>query len=90
LDYLLAKISFGQQPVKTRPQNPDGDPDVFGHNGIGAKLLDRENLAAELTGRNYSAESIGKNSGKCFPKVSKLRIQTHACPSRPSVLFAAG
>ena len=30
---------------------------------IGAKLLDRENLAGELTGRNYSAESIGKILG---------------------------
>ncbi len=31
--------------------------------GIGAKLIDRENPAAELSGRNYSDESIGKTLG---------------------------
>ena len=34
--------------------------EIYRRDGIGAKLLDRENLAGELTGRNYSAESIGK------------------------------
>jgi microsomal dipeptidase-like Zn-dependent dipeptidase len=36
---------------------------IYRRDGIGAKLLDRENLAAELSGRNYSAESIGKILG---------------------------
>lgn len=36
---------------------------IYRRNGIGAKLLDRENLSAELSGRNYSAESIGKILG---------------------------
>ena len=37
--------------------------EIYRRDGIGAKLLDRENLAAELTGRNYSAESITKILG---------------------------
>ena len=36
---------------------------IYRRNGIGAKLLNRENLAAELTGRNYSDGSIGKILG---------------------------
>ena len=36
---------------------------IYRRNGIGAKLLDRENLQSELTGRNYSAENIGKILG---------------------------
>jgi microsomal dipeptidase-like Zn-dependent dipeptidase len=36
---------------------------IYRRDGIGAKLLGRENLAAELTGRNYSDESIGKILG---------------------------
>jgi len=39
------------------------DDRVVRRGGIGAKLLDRENLAGELAGRNYSAESIGKILG---------------------------
>lgn len=39
----------------------------------GAKLLDRENLVAELAGRNYSAKKIGKiiggNMMRVFRKV---------------------
>jgi hypothetical protein len=38
--------------------------------GGSAKLLDRENLAAELAGRNYSAESVGKILGGNM-KISK-------------------
>ena len=33
---------------------------IYRRDGIGAKLLDRENLQSELTGRNYSAANIGK------------------------------
>jgi len=33
---------------------------IYRRDGIGAKLLDRENLEAELTGRKYSQESVGK------------------------------
>ena len=36
---------------------------VFRRSGIGAKLLDRENLSAELEKRNYSPEAIGKILG---------------------------
>jgi hypothetical protein len=36
---------------------------IYRRNGIGAKLLDREKPAAELAGRNYSAESVGKILG---------------------------
>jgi len=51
---------------------------IYRRDGIGAKLLDRENLAAEITGRNYSDESIGKILGgnmmrvlgKCFARSS--------------------
>jgi microsomal dipeptidase-like Zn-dependent dipeptidase len=39
------------------------DDRVVRRGGIGAKLLDRENLPAELAERNYSAESIGKILG---------------------------
>ena len=33
---------------------------IYRRDGIGAKLLDRENLQSEVRGRNYSDESIGK------------------------------
>lgn len=36
---------------------------IYRRDGIGANLLDKENLAAELAGRNYSDESIGKILG---------------------------
>ncbi len=36
---------------------------IYRRDGIGAKLLDRENLHVELSGRNYSDESIGKILG---------------------------
>lgn len=36
---------------------------VYRRNGIGAKLLDRENLAAEFRRRSYSEEAIGKILG---------------------------
>jgi membrane dipeptidase len=36
---------------------------IYRRDGIGAKLLDRENLAAELSGRKYSDESIGNILG---------------------------
>lgn len=39
------------------------DDRVVRRNGIGAKLLDRENLAAEFRRRNYSEEAIGKIVG---------------------------
>jgi membrane dipeptidase len=44
---------------------------VYRRDGIGAKLLDRENLAAELIGRNYSAESIRKILGGNMMRVLK-------------------
>jgi membrane dipeptidase len=36
---------------------------VYRRDGIGAKLLDQENLQAELTRRNYSSEDISKIAG---------------------------
>ena len=39
------------------------DDRVIRRSGIGAKLLDRENLAAEFRRRNYSDEAIGKILG---------------------------
>jgi hypothetical protein len=44
---------------------------IYRRDGIGAKLLDRENLAAELNGRNYSAESIVKILGGNMIRVLK-------------------
>ena len=39
------------------------DDRIYRRNGIGAKLLDRENLAAELTKRNYSDDAVQKILG---------------------------
>jgi len=39
------------------------DDRVIRRNGIGAKLLDRDNLAAEFKRRNYSDEAVGKILG---------------------------
>jgi len=36
---------------------------IYRRDGIDAKLLARENLAAELSGRNYSNEGIGRRLG---------------------------
>jgi hypothetical protein len=58
---------------------------------IGAKLLDAENLQAELTGRNYSDESIGKILGGNMVRVlrsvlcqnwqvTKRQDSTECCP----------
>jgi membrane dipeptidase len=44
---------------------------VYRRDGIGAKLLDRENLTAELRERNYSAESIDKILGGNMLRVLK-------------------
>jgi len=38
------------------------DDRIYGRNGIGARLLDREDLAAEMTKRNYSPRRSGKFS----------------------------
>jgi microsomal dipeptidase-like Zn-dependent dipeptidase len=42
---------------------------IYRRDGIGAKLLDKVNLAAELTGRNYSDESMGKILGANMMRV---------------------
>jgi hypothetical protein len=39
------------------------DDRVYRRGGIGAKLLDQENLPAELRRRNYSEDAIGKILG---------------------------
>jgi microsomal dipeptidase-like Zn-dependent dipeptidase len=36
---------------------------IYRRDGIGAKLLDKENLAAELNARNYLTENINKILG---------------------------
>lgn len=48
---------------------------VFRRSGIGAKLLDRENLAAELENRNYSAEAIGKILGGNMMRVLRAVLR---------------
>jgi hypothetical protein len=35
---------------------------IYRRDGIGAKLLDQENLATDLNGRKYPDESIAKSS----------------------------
>jgi membrane dipeptidase len=42
---------------------------IYRRDGIGVKLIDKENLAAELTGRNYSDESIGRILGANMMRV---------------------
>ena len=48
---------------------------IYRRDGIGTKLLDRENLATELTGRNYSAESIGKILGGNMMRVLRKALR---------------
>jgi len=48
---------------------------IYRRDGIGAKLLDRENLARELAGRKYSAESIGKILGGNMMRVLRAVLQ---------------
>jgi membrane dipeptidase len=45
------------------------DDRVVRRGGIGAKLLDRDNLAAELSRRNYADEAIGKILGGNMKRV---------------------
>jgi hypothetical protein len=48
---------------------------IYRRDGIGAKLLDREKLAAELGGRNYSNENIGKILGGNMMRVLRSVIR---------------
>jgi membrane dipeptidase len=48
---------------------------IYRRDGIGAKLLDRENLAAELARRNYSAENIGKILGGNMMRVLRTVLR---------------
>jgi membrane dipeptidase len=48
---------------------------IYRRDGIGAKLLDRENLAVELARRNYSAESIGKILGGNMMRVLRTVLR---------------
>ena len=54
LDWLACRVRQDDRLNRPLPIPPDG---------IDAKLLDPENLAAELAARNYSAENIGKILG---------------------------
>ena len=60
---------------KSRQRGDWSESRVHRRDGIGAKLLDRENLAAELTGRNYSAESIGKILGGNMMRVLRAALR---------------
>jgi len=48
---------------------------IYRRNGTGAKLLDRRSLAAELSGRNYSAESIGTILGGNMMRVLRAVLR---------------
>lgn len=48
---------------------------IYRRDGIGAKLLDRENLATELAGRNYSDENIGKILGGNMMRVLRKALR---------------
>jgi membrane dipeptidase len=48
---------------------------IYRRGGIGAKLLDRENLAVELARRNYSAENIGKILGGNMMRVLRTVLR---------------
>jgi hypothetical protein len=48
--------------------------------GIGAKLLDRKNLAAELSGQNYSDKSTGKILGGNMMRVLRKVVRWSSCP----------
>ena len=74
------------EPFITIEDDPPAE-DVRLRDAIGAKLLDRENLAAELSERNYSAESIGKILGGNMMPVDQKRA---SLPIRRSVLFIHG
>ena len=48
---------------------------IYRRDGIGAKLLDGENLGAELAARNYSAENIGKILGGNMTRVLRTVLR---------------
>lgn len=48
------------------------DDRIYRRNGIGAKLLDRDNLAAEMAKRNYSNETIQKILGGNLMRVLRM------------------
>jgi membrane dipeptidase len=50
------------------------DDRVYRREGIGAKLLDREQLAAEMTRRNYTHETVQKILGGNLMRVLKLTL----------------
>ena len=53
------------------------DDRTYRRGGIGAKLLDRENLAAEMTRRNYSPEAVEKILGGNLVRVLRTVLPTH-------------
>ena len=48
---------------------------IYRRNGIGAKLLDRGNLHAELRGRNYSEQDVGKILGGNMMRVLRMILR---------------
>jgi hypothetical protein len=60
---LLDKECGANDSNKSRQPGDWSEDRIYRRDGIGAKLLDRENLAAELSGRNYLDESVGKILG---------------------------
>jgi len=55
---------------------------IYRPDGIGAKLLDRENLAAELSGRKYSDESTGKILGGNMMRVLRSVLVRSSLPKQ--------
>jgi hypothetical protein len=48
--------------VQLSPRLVQQEDRIYRRSNIGAKLLDRENLAAELSGRNYWGKKSAKSS----------------------------
>ena len=53
------------------------DDRIYRREGIGARLLDGQNLAAEMTKRNYSPETVQKILGGNLMRVLKLVLPKH-------------
>jgi membrane dipeptidase len=53
------------------------DDRIYRREGIGARLFDRENLATEMTRRNYSPETVQKILGGNLMRVLKLVLPKH-------------
>ena len=66
IELYRGRESLWIQPQHKRDWSEDR---IYRRDGIGAKLLDQENLAAEFRRRSYSEEAIGK-----IPSGNLLRV----------------